>query len=758
MQNNMAVSKLKCKVFRVRFNRDLFAICDYVTDEDIPSDAITSVDVPSGQQHFTALGDGLCTTPGHEVILSGSWEYSEKYECLQLRINDCYDHVGTSREEVVAYLSSKILKGIGKKTANSIYDMFGERSLDVIESDPKALLDVPGIKEKKLSKIVSSYEKNRALHSLSKLLSPFGISYKMVVRIHRRLGEGSAATIRSNPYCLCDIGGFGFKKADEIALKMGEFTRSAFRIEGAIAYVLRNAEMEDGHLYLSRRELLSLCCSDNVLNNRSAERISVEDVAPVLDGMIDRETVRVLVVSDDGGSAQDEQCIYLIDNFSYEVTAAEAITEKLQVGLEFQDWEAVVLEVQEEIGRQLDDMQLCGAIMALSSPISVITGGPGTGKTTGLRAIVESYKKVYPKKRIQLAAPTGRAARRMSEQTRMKAMTLHSLLRLTPDSHTNFYAVPNEDEMVRADLLVVDEASMIDAHLMAELMFRLRSWTQVLFLGDVEQLPSVGAGNVLRQLLCCELIPHVKLERIFRQEDGSVIPVNAAKIKNGEYDLIENKYFKIIRCKDEDEGAQVISELHKRCMKKGLIDSTQVLCPMRKRGATGTNQLNKLLQDIVNPRGFGKAEAEIGHNLFRVGDKVIQTRNIEGVSNGDIGYVRSIGGSSKDGDFLMEVFFESVGDIVEYSYEDALDLELAYAITIHKSQGSEFPAVIVPMFKNMGFFLCRNLLYTAVTRAKEQVVIVTDWEARGVAMAIGREDSSRRNTMLGGLVEGFPKQ
>lgn len=745
------VSKLKSKIYRVIFHRDLFAICECVTDEDIPNDAIKKVDIHNGKRHFIALGDGLCKEPGRDVVLSGHWEYNEKYSSYQLKIYDCFDHVGTGRDEIVAYLSSKILKGIGKKTANAIYDRFGENSLEVIESNPKALMEVSGIKEKKLAKILSSYEKNRELHALTRLLAPFNISYKTVVRIHRRLGDGSAALVRANPYRLCDMAGFGFKKTDEIALKMGDFSKSDERIQGAIVYVLRNAQMEYGHLYLPRGELLERCCSSNVLNNGVAEQLTAQNVSLVLDGMIRDESVRVLEFCVDASGEQPICCIYTNDVYSYEITVAETIAKKLDVSIPFQDWDEIVKDTTDELGVQLDEIQFQGAIVALNSPVSVITGGPGTGKTTGLRAIVTSYMNTYPDKTIQLAAPTGRAARRMSEQTGLEARTLHSLLGLKPDTHTNFYAIADDEDMVDADFLVVDEASMIDAQLMAELMFRLPLQTQVLFLGDVDQLPSVGPGNVLRQLLACESIPHVKLEKIFRQKNGSVIPYNAANIRNGVRQLYERNSFKIIRCKNEDDGAKVIQDMYRRCMEKGLVRDTQVLCPMKKRGATGTWNLNSLLQGILNPQALGKREVHIGNNLFRVGDKVMQTRNIEGVSNGDIGYIQDISGTDQDGEIIILVKFDTC--VVEYDYEDAFDLELAYAITIHKSQGSEFPAVIVPIFKSMAFFTRRNILYTAVTRAKDQVVIITDLDAAGVWMAIEREDSSRRNTGLAALIE-----
>lgn len=752
--DTLTANNIKCTVTHVLFSRDGFAICDCSTKDDIPGNSIRDVELRSGAKHFVALGSGMSTQLGQKLMLSGTWESNAKYKCMQLRIHDCVDYVGTSRHEIVSYLSSSILKGIGAKTAGLIYDAFGKDAIKIIEDDPQRLLEIPGIKEKKLEKIIDSFETHREFHNLTMLLAKYNVSYRTIVRIQRALGAGAVKKIKNNPYVLCRVHGFGFKTTDALALEMGVPGDSQFRIEGAITYALDDAQ-NAGHVFLTRQQLLNACCARDVLNSASANtEIEPSQVNEVLDLMLAKQILSKAQLKAVVFPYEDEP-IYRNTAYTHEVVAATRIAAKLSiVQTPRKDWPAIVSETAEKLGVSLDEKQAEAAVMGLSNPLSVITGGPGTGKTTSLNVIVQSYLRLYPKNTIALAAPTGRAARRMSEQTHMDASTLHSLLSLQPDTWTDFDMAPSAEDMVKADLLIVDESSMIDAHLMAELMYRLKNKTQVIFLGDADQLPSVGAGNVLSQLLMTESIPHVRLEKIFRQAEDSVIPVNAANIRQGIQDLQFNKYFRLIRCETEDEGAEIIRKLVERSLERDMFSMTQILCPMKKRGGTCTGNLNTVLHDIVNPPAPDKAEATVANILFRVGDKVMQTRNIDGASNGDIGCITSISGDVSDpDDFSITVAFDSSDTPITYSYEGALDLVHALAITIHKSQGSEFDAVIIPIFRSMTFFLHRNLIYTAVTRAKKQVILVSD--GIGVESAIRREDTSRRNTLLSKYILDF---
>lgn len=765
------VLDLPCTVRKVRFERDMFSICEMGTmSNDIPQDAcinlLTYEEI--GEMRFVALGDGLNTKVGANVLLSGAWEENKKFGGLQLHATDCRDNIGHGKEAIVAYLSSGFIKGIGKKTAALIYDQFGEDCISIIQDDPQMLLKVRGIKHTKLKKIVESYEANQDYHALARLLMPLGLTPLAVKNIAKELGKGAAGIVRRNPYELCNVRGFSFPKADTLARSLGTFEQSDFRIAGGIIYTLDNAQSE-GHLYLNRDNLCHLACSKDVLNSPSAaSTISPSQVDVVLTSMLKEGKVKTIAVT---GDAPDvgKQRIYKSNAFDWEMTAASALCTLLKKGKPRKtkkEWESIVRKAEEALGFSLDNTQREAAVTALSSPVSIITGGPGTGKTSSLRVLVTSYMTAYPDADIALAAPTGRAARRMAEQIGMEASTLHSFLHLRPNERTDFSLVCADGYQIEADLLVIDESSMIDAELMANLMYRMTPKTQLLFLGDSDQLPSVGPGNVLRQLLECPAIPNTRLTRIFRQKEDSLIPYNAASIRQGLSGLVYSKKdFFLQKMENEKQALSFIKTLMKRSVDIGISSDVQILCPMRKRGAASTVSINEALRDIMNPPAPSKAEIEIGGKRFRVGDKVMQTKNIEGAANGDIGFITKIKAPSEkvvdsdavedsdeaeEDESVLSVQFYPDEPEVRYSKEDAFFLDPATAITIHKSQGSEFKKVIIPLFRSMSFFLKRNLLYTAVTRAREQVILVSDESS--IAKAIGTEDTSRRNTALSKVV------
>lgn len=762
---NQAID-IPCKVRKIRFERDLFSICEMETAyRGIPQDACIDFLAAStrGEAVFVALGEGIRTKVGAKVLLSGTWEPNKKFTGqLQLHVSDCRDHIGEGREAVVSYLSSGLIKGIGEKTAELIYDQFGSDCIHVLEDEPQRLLTITGIKHKKLQKILSSYITNQDYHALARLLVPLGLTSQAIKNISKKLGKGAAAIVRNNPYELCKVRGFSFTKADELARSLGAFANSKFRIAGGIVFTLDKAQ-NAGHLFLPRETLCKMACSKDVLNcpNIDAEIIP-EQVDTVIDTMLKEETLKTISVEGDKPDTAYQR-IYMPAAYTWECTAALALRSMLKNGKprkNKKEWENIVKETEDSLGFKLDDTQREAAIMALSSPVSVITGGPGTGKTSSLHVLVESFIKEYPDAEIALAAPTGRAARRMSEQIGMEASTLHHLLELRPDEHTDFDEPCAAEDKLGADLLVVDESSMIDAELMANLMYRISPRTQVLFLGDADQLPSVGPGNVLRQMLLCPSIPSTRLTRIFRQKEDSLIPYNAANIRQGIPSLTYSKKdFFLKQLENEAQALAFIKALVKRSVDIGISNDVQILCPMKKRGAASTNSINEAVRDILNPPGSDKAEIEIGNKRFRVGDKVMQTRNIEGAANGDIGFVSKVYNHSDidsetemddDDEYVLAVQFYDDEPAVKYTKDDTFNLEMAYAITIHKSQGSEFPKVIIPLFSSMSFFLRRNLFYTAVTRSREQVIILSD--GNSLIKAIEMEDTSLRNTVLGSLV------
>lgn len=759
------VEKMRCTILRVLFQRDTFSICVCRTKFPIPEKAARSMSTwgeePESKE-FSALGDVLSTELGKEVLLTGSWEQNKKYGGLQLRVSQCEDYTGQGREEVVAYLSSNALNGIGRHTAEAIYDRFGEDSASIIANDPRQLLQITGIKEKKLEKLIKSYEKNHALHTLTQLLAPHNVSFKSIIRISKTLGPTAAQLVRQNPYILSQVRGFGFVKTDEIALSMGVSRLSEFRVAGAFRYVLEEAQDSEGHLFLPRGELVSRCCSNNVLNKsvpRQGESVTPDLANKVLDFVLaEKESGLIALALPNEQVEKASQRIYTDETYFYETHAAKNIVRLLSAshpsGKPYDEFVGLVKETQANLGATLDEIQEQAVIMALTEQICIITGGPGTGKTTTLNILVQAKERTLTADSpgIFLAAPTARAARRMKEQTQRDASTLHSLLGLRADDK---FPTPAGDVAppLEADMLIVDESSMIDAHLLAALTSRLQTGTQLVFVGDVDQLPSVGAGNVLKQLLMTPNIKHVKLEKIYRQGEDSVIPVNSKRINTGRKDLRYTPHFKLIACENETDGAQRIVQLMERAKVRGMLDGIQILTPMRRRGDACVNSLNELLHDVVNPPAPDKPEMMLGTTCFRVGDKVMHTtRNTEEASNGDIGYITNITPmTDEDRDSCsMTVRYAPDWDVT-YSYTDALDyLELATATTIHKSQGSEFDVVLIPLFKSMSFFLQRNVLYTAVTRARVQVAIVGQEEA--IARAISKVDSRNRNTLLAALI------
>lgn len=754
-------SQLRCSVAGVRYQTDTFVICLCRTCADIPESAVKNAGVRDDEpKEFIALGDGLPTEQGKEIVLFGQWEPNKKYGGLQFRVSYCEDYVGRGRDEIIAYLSSKALKGIGKKTAELIYDKFGEDSVQVIANNPQALLDIPGIKEKRLEKLVASYRANHALHALAQLLTPHKVTFQAVVRISKSLGEDAAQKIRENPYVLSRVRGFGFIKTDEIAMSMGVPRKSEFRIEGGILYALVSSQ-DDGHLFLPRGELVHKCCFSDILNKSAAapDIVRPDDVNKVLDTMLSREDapVKMLTLKREPNQVKAQR-IYTAETYQYETLAAKKLAALLandSTPVNTGRYLEIIRETETDLGVTLDVRQEDAVLMALTERVCIITGGPGTGKTTTLNVLVAAREQLTSETpTIALAAPTGRAARRMSEQTGREASTIHSLLNLSVKENESHEFVNEDVEPIAVDMLIIDETSMVDAQLLAEVLcYFPGNGAQLVLVGDADQLPSVGPGGVLKQLLATSAIKHIKLEKIFRQGADSVIPHNSQRIKTGRKDLIYNSFFKLIPCASEREGAETIARLFSQDRAQSRLNDIQILAPMKTRGDTSTGSLNAMLHDIVNPPSDEKAEFAVGNITFRVGDKVMHTRRNTGdASNGDIGTIVSITLPIDNDRDTFSLVVEYAPDWrVAYSYTDALDyLELATAITIHKSQGSEFPVVVIPIFRSMSFFLQRSILYTGVTRAQLQVVLVGQMEA--IMAAISKVDSNYRYTILSALI------
>ncbi len=658
------------------------------------------------------------------VLLKGEWIYHNKFG-EQFQFQSMETIMPTTTKGIENYLGSGLIPHIGPKTAKRIVDKFGEKSLDIIQYYPERLLEIEGIGKKKLKVIMESFDEQREVREVMVALQEFNISPNQSMKIYREYGNDTLKVIRENPYRIAeDIHGMGFRTADEIAEKVGLEKSSPHRLQAGLKYVLTRAAGE-GHCYLPEDELLE----------KAAGLLQVGK-----DNLDDSLTALVLGKSFHLVQSGDEKIVYHMPYHMAENSVAKALVE-----LSLVEQDEIVGDVEKALDnfeREQDftfgSKQREAVKSVLDNGVTVITGGPGTGKTTIINAIIALME--AEGKEILLAAPTGRAAKRITETTGREARTIHRLLEISyQDESLQFNK--NEEEPLNADVVIVDEMSMVDILLMNQLLKAIKPETRLVLVGDVDQLPSVGAGNVLRDIIDSGVIKVVRLDEIFRQGEESMIIVNAHLVNRGEKPLLNERdkdFFFVYK----DTGAEVRDTIVQLCLQRlpdfyGLdpIRDIQVLSPMRK-GDTGVAALNKALQEAINPPSKKKNEKSMGEELFREGDKVMQIKNNykaawtinrggitvdegEGVFNGDFGYVEHI--DNDEG--TITVIFDDDRE-VEYSFNQLDELRLAYATTIHKSQGSEFPCVVIPVFSGPPMLLTRNLLYTAITRARDLVVLV----------------------------------
>jgi len=708
-----------------------YTIASYKTDDarSIPAEAKSKFKPRDGKTAFTAVGNRLPTASGVEIELSGKWVDGGKYG-MQLSVESCIIIRPKTAEGIVAYLSSDLIKGIGDKTAKAIVDRFGIFALDIIDNEPKRLLEVLGITEKKLASILEGYQESVGLRDIMTELAPYGVTPKKAEKILEVFGAQAVEVVKANPYILCTITGFGFVTVDEMARKNGILHNDSNRIAQGIIYALGQSQ-QSGHLFLHSDEL---CKNAGMILSIS-----------VADNTIQKQLLQLVL---DGRLREEEGRIYLPKNYIAERETAKLAKAMIGTVPIKGDVDKIIAQAEKDCGITLADMQREAVKTAVTNKIAIITGGPGTGKTTVVKVVCAVYKKIFGGK-IAFSAPTGRASRRLSESVGANSATLHSTLGLREHSEEAHY-------QVEADLLVVDEASMVDMSLAYLLFKNLHPQTKLLLVGDHHQLPSVGAGNVLRELLGCGAIPATKLNVVHRQAQTSLININAHTIlQNKGAKLIYGADFDFVDAKTPDDAAEYVKKFYcdsvKKLRQSGLqfaADEVQILSPMRVKGKCGTDALNKEIQDALNPASADKPEVVVGFRRFRLHDKVMQTRNNNEISNGDIGRIRQI---TKDRNGNYEVLIDfGDGRKATYGAEEMATIDLAYATTIHKSQGSEYPVVIIPILNEASIMLQRNLIYTAITRAKEKVIIVGQKEA--LFKAIHRVDVAKRNTKLGELI------
>ncbi|MFL8748032.1 ATP-dependent RecD-like DNA helicase [Clostridioides difficile] len=661
---------------------------------------------------------------GESIEVEGKW-VNHKIYGTQFEVNSFMPVTPSSLEGIYVYLSSGMIHGIGEKMAKRIIDKFGVDTLEVIQNSPEKLQEVEGIGSKKVKQIVKSYEEDRELRNIIIQLSPFGITPNYCLKIYKKYKSSAIEVINKNPYQLAeDIRGIGFKVADSIASKIGIDKNSKDRICQGILYTL-NKSLSNGHTYLPEHVLIQ--DSEKLLE---------------LNGEIIKECVMMLVYNQKIHieKVNNENLIYLMPYYLAENGVCSQIVKLSQY--EFEDLkididnEINVLEEDKKI--KLAEKQILAVKESVNSGILIITGGPGTGKTTTINAIIDIFENNG--KSVTLAAPTGRAAKRMSETSNKEAKTIHRLLEMGFSTDDDLTFFKDEEDPINSDVIIVDEVSMVDIILMYNLLRAIKLGTRVILVGDSDQLPSVGAGNVLKDMINSNIINVVKLNEIFRQAQESMIIVNAHKINNGEPLYLNTKgkdFFFIRKSTNEEILNEIIGLVNERLPKFYKVDKLkdiQVLSSMRK-GELGVTNLNIELQKYLNKKEKFKVEESFSKRLFRVGDKVMQVKNNytkkwetedqkesgEGIYNGDIGYVYHIDKDKK----TIYILFDQT-KIVSYLYDELDEIDHSFCTTIHKSQGSEFPVVVLPIAWAPPMLLSRNLLYTAVTRAKKLVVLVGD--------------------------------
>ena len=686
---------------------------------------------------FVDVGYDLPRTGTIKMELDGEWVNS-KYG-PQFQVSSWHELVPPTIEGILGYLSSGLLKGIGPKTAGEIVQRFGTDSLHVIENQPEKLLSIRGITEEKLEEIKAGYAESKAVRDLMTVLAPFKLTPKTAMKIYEHFGPDGAALLRKSFYQLCQIPGFGFRRVDAIVVKSGGDLQDPMRVQGALFYALEKSRSEGGHLYLEAEKLLGEALA--LLNEKIPQldqRLQRPQLAQELRAMVERNVV-----------ASKKGNIYLPHVFNQESETARKVAEMALERTEPVKLHPVMERVKGRLGITLSPRQCEGVEMVFRHNLSIITGGPGTGKSTILKAVIEAYRELYPDHAIALGAPTGKASRRMAETTGMgNAATLHSLLGLHGED-----SGWQEKKQLEADFLVVDEASMVDMWLAYQLFARLKPETKVLIVGDADQLESVGAGSVFRELIQCGVVPVTVLDQIFRQGSNSLIPYNAKFIREGSGQLHYGRDFSLTEAESQEETAALIRVLYRGALKYTAMGQVQILTPFRATGDASANSLNTAIQAEINPPDISKPELSNGGRLFRLGDRVMQIKNdydvalydedgqqaAAGVFNGEVGVVSRV----QPG--MITVCFD--GRYADYPLESLGELELAYATTIHKAQGSEYDTVIVPILPAHRILLSRNLLYTAITRAKRRVVLVGMKKA--ICMAVGKCGTGKRNTLLG---------
>ena len=709
LEQNTSLQRIEGSVERVIYANEEngYTICDMASSED--------------GEIITAVGIMPMIGAGDHLSVYGQWTHNPKYG-RQFSVSQYERVMPADTASILRYLSSRAIKGIGPKTAQRIVEEFGEDSFDVIENHPEWLASIKGISMKTALAASESFREQAGIRSAMMFFREF-FGVATTVKIYKQWGARAVDIAKKNPYRLCnEIDGIGFERADHMARSLGFDSDHIERLMSGILYVLSQHSVQNGHVCFPRGTLIETAAKILSVESSYAEQ--------ALAMLLQNRSVRVV-------RRGDTEMIY--DAVSYE--AEKYIAEKLIfldahcASVDLLDIDRFIDGEEAKSGIRYASLQKLAMSDALRYGVMILTGGPGTGKTTVVRALIHIFDSMgYD---IALAAPTGRAAKRLSEATSMEAKTIHRLLEMSYGEGERATFLKNEDDLLEEQVIIVDEASMIDNLLMCALLKAIKPGARLILIGDADQLPSVGAGNVLRDLIASERFATIRLNEIFRQAQQSLIVTNAHRVNRGEMpDLsVKDNDFFFLRRSGDREIALSIADLCKNRLPKTYgemaVQGIQVIAPSRK-GESGTESLNVLLQGMLNPPSPRLRETNFRDRIFREGDRVMQTRNNydmlwtriyddkmgSGIFNGDIGVIEEIDLANKE----MTILFDERRVIYDFSFLE--DLEHAYAITVHKSQGSEYPIVILPMCSAASMLLSRNLLYTAVTRAQKMVILV----------------------------------
>lgn len=693
----------------------------------------TVFDIKYKGEHVTCVGSISYINAGEFITANGEFVQHAIYD-MQFSIKSYEFKTPDDEKSVRRYLSSGAIKGIGEKMAERIVNTFKEDTFRIMEEEPERLAEIKGISMTKAMDIAAQLVDKRDMRKAMIFLQDYGINMNLANKIYSHYGQNIYTIIKQNPYKLADdIDGIGFKIADDIAVKVGIRVDSDFRIKSGIFYILQQASMQ-GHIYLPMEEL--------ELGVKGLLLIDIPDIEKfIMDLVIDKRLV--VKITPDG-----TKNVYAAIYYYMELSVAKRLTDlEVHTAENEEYFEKRIAEIEKNTKIELDDIQKTAVKTAVENGLMVITGGPGTGKTTTINTIIKYFE--LEGYEIRLAAPTGRAAKRMTETSGYEAQTIHRMLEISggiSDDNSDralqgMHFERDESNPLETDVIIVDEMSMVDINIMNSLLKAVAIGTKLILVGDVDQLPSVGPGNVLKDIINSGCIPVVKLEKIFRQAAESEIVINAHKINKGEH-VVLNKYSRDFLFVRRDSADAIIAAMCTLIKSKlpgyvnADINDIQILTPSRK-SAVGVERLNRIMQDFLNPAEVTKMEKTFGDVTFREGDKVMQIKNNyqmewekksrygityesgTGIYNGDTGVIEEINTFAE----RIIVKFEDE-KYVSYEFKQLDELELAYAITIHKSQGSEYPAVIIPMFTGPRMLMTKNLLYTAVTRAKKCVCMV----------------------------------